>query len=63
MSFKQSVSDPCTYTSNTDGLFILAVYVDDILLVGELELEEVKADLGKRFQLKDMGKQWPLERN
>jgi len=46
MGFKQSVSDPCIYTSNTDGLLILAVYVDDILLAGELErkLEEVKAN-------------------
>ena len=59
MGFKQSTSDPCIYTSKTklDGLFILAVYVDDILLAGksQQELAQVKADLGKRFQLKDMG--------
>ena len=36
MGFKQSTSDPCIYTSNTtDGLFILAVYVDDILVAGK----------------------------
>ena len=59
MGFKQSTSDPCIYTSKTklDGLFILAVYVDDILLAGKSQqkLAQVKADLGKRFQLKDMG--------
>lgn len=59
MGFKQSTSDPCIYTSKTklDGLFILAVYVDDILLAGKSQqkLAQVKANLGKRFQLKDMG--------
>ena len=58
MGFKQSTSDPCIYTSKTklDGLFILAVYVDDILLAGKSQqkLAQVKADLRKRFQLKDM---------
>ena len=49
MCFKQSVSDPCIYTSSTDGLFIFALYVDDILQAGESESkwEEVKPDLGK----------------
>ena len=59
MGFTQSVSDPCIYTSTTesDGLFILAVYVDDLLLAGtsQQKIAQVKADLGKRFQLKDMG--------
>ena len=59
MGFKQSTSDPFIYTSTTesDGLFILALYVDDILLAGKSQhiIAQVKADLGKRFQLKDMG--------
>ena len=57
MGFKQSTGDPCIYTSTTDGLFILAVYVDDILLAGKSQqrIAQVKSDLGKRFQLKDMG--------
>ena len=59
MGFKQSTSDPCIYTSTTEsgGLLILAVYVDDILLAGKSQqkIAQVKADLRKLFQLKDMG--------
>lgn len=59
MGFQQSTSDPCIYTSESksDGIFILAVYVDDILLAGKSEqkIARVKADLGSSFQLKDLG--------
>ena len=57
MGFKQSASDPCIYTSTSDGLFVLAVCVDDILLAGRSlrKIAQVKAALGKRFQVKDMG--------
>ena len=55
---KQSTSDPCIYTSTTesDGVFILAVYVDDILSAGKSQqkIEQVKADLGNRFQLGEL---------
>ena len=62
MGFKQSTSDPCIYTSTTDGLFILAVYVDDILLAAKSQqkIDEVKADLGKQFHVKDMGEHYFL---
>ena len=38
--------------------FILAVYVDDILLAGKSEqkIAQLKSDLGRRYQLKDTGK-------
>ena len=59
MGFEQSTSDPCIYTSTTesDGLFVLAVYVDDILLAGKFQwkMAQIKADPGKQFQLNDMG--------
>ena len=57
MGFKQSASDPCICTSTSDGLFILAVYVDDILLAGrsQRKIAQVKAALGKLFQVKDIG--------
>ena len=57
MGSKQSASDPCIYTSTTDDPFILAVYVDDILLAAKSKqkIDQIKADLGKRFHIKDMG--------
>ena len=57
MGFKQSKSDPCIYTSTKDGLFILAVYMDDILMAGrsQQKIAQVKSDLAKQFKLKDMG--------
>jgi hypothetical protein len=57
MGFKQSASDPCIYTSTNDGLFILAVYFDDILLASKSQqrIDQIKADLGKQFHVKDMG--------
>lgn len=57
MGFQQSTSDPCVYTSNKAGLFVIAVYVDDILIAAksEREITQIKDDLAKRFQLKDMG--------
>ena len=57
MGFTQSTSDPCIYTSSKEGLLILAVYVDDIVLAGKSEkkIAEVKSALAKLFQVKDMG--------
>ena len=57
MGLQQSTSDPCIYTSKKDGLFSLAIYVDDILLAAKSEKRnaQVKCDLAKHFQLKDMG--------
>ena len=56
MGFEQSSNHPCIYTSTTDGLLILAVYVDDILLAGKSQqrILQVKADLGECFRVKDM---------
>ncbi len=57
MGFTPSKSDPCVYVSTTDSMFILAVYVDDILLAGESQqkIAQVKSELGSHFQVKDMG--------
>ena len=56
MGFNQSASDPCIYTS-LEEMFILAVYVDDIVLAGKTDerIEEVKNILAKRFRVKDIG--------
>ena len=59
MSFEQSSSDPCIYTSKTesDGMFILAMYVHNILLAGmsQQKIAQVKTNFWKLFLLKDMG--------
>ena len=57
MGFKQSTNDPCIYVSTADGLMILAVYVDDIVLAGKSQqmIGKVKAELGEHFRVKDLG--------
>ena len=57
MGFMQTVSDPCLYIASEGELFIIGVYVDDIMLAGKSDrrLVEVKKALSKQFKLKDMG--------
>lgn len=59
MGFRQTASDPCLYvSSDSEGeVFVVAVYVDDIVLGGrsEAKLSEVKAGLSQRFKMKDLG--------
>ena len=58
MGFKQCLTDPCVYIKLTNnGPIYLAVYVDDLLIVGKdmNEVNTVKADLGKEFQMDDRG--------
>ena len=58
MGFTQSENDPCIYYKNTEGeMFYLGVYVDDIILAGKTEtkLNEVKSDLSRKFDIKDLG--------
>ena len=59
MKFSQCTSDPCIYLQEIEGtLFILAVYVDDIILGGACEslIKSIKAALSSRFAVTDMGK-------
>lgn len=58
MGFVQSTSDPCIYVKEEFGeIFIIAVYVDDILLAGKTDqqINEVKQALADQFEMKDMG--------
>lgn len=51
MGFKQCISDPCVFI-NKD--VIIGVYVDDMVLVGEIEIiEDVKSRLSEIFEIKD----------
>ena len=58
IGFIQSENDPCIYTRITGGeLFVIAVYVDDLIQAGknEEEIEEVKKEISKKFDAVDMG--------
>lgn len=57
MGFIQSTSDPCTHTSSKKETFVIAVFVDDIILAGKTDkrIREVKEALAKCFKVKNMG--------
>ena len=59
MGFTQAPSDPCfCVDSDSEGeIFVEAVYMDDINLGGKSEskLMQVKKELSKTFEMKDLG--------
>ena len=57
MNFKQSESDPCIFTRTEGELFILAIYVDDIILAckSDSQISKVKAHLSNCFKMTDLG--------
>ena len=57
MGFVQAAGDPCLYIASEGEMFLIAVYVDDILLAGcsNERLTAVKQALSRKFQVKDMG--------
>ncbi len=57
IGFKQSTSDPCVFVKSQQELEILAVYVDDLILITESmeSMKEMKLALKKRYKMKDMG--------
>jgi len=58
MGFKRTHADNCIYVFNKDGvLMIMAIYVDDlIMLANNLQsLNALKAELGRKFEMKDLG--------
>ena len=56
--FKQSTADPCVYIRTAETMIIVAVYVDDLIVIAETEeeMKKVKQNLSARFKMKDMGK-------
>ena len=57
MGFKQSETDPCIYVQvMKDGTFIIAIYVDDIILGGlsNAVMKKMKASLSEKFDVEDM---------
>ena len=57
MGFVQATGDPCIYMATEGEMFLIAVYVDDILLAGKTQkrMTEVKQALSRQFEVKDMG--------
>jgi len=57
MGFEQANSDPCIYTASGGELFVIAVYVDDIILAGRSDkrMREVKDTIAAKFMVKDLG--------
>ena len=57
MGFVQSTNDPCIYTSSGGEPTIIGVYVDDFVIAGESSerIEQVKASLSEKFDVKDLG--------
>ncbi|KAJ8107603.1 hypothetical protein ONZ43_g6683 [Nemania bipapillata] len=56
LGFKSISADCGVFTNTETGIFI-AVYVDDLLIVGKdlSKIKDVKVALGKRFQMTDLG--------
>ena len=58
LKFKSSSDDPCLYVRRTNSsITILALYVDDLLILGDSreEISSIKDEFSKRFEMKDLG--------
>lgn len=53
----RSESDPCVYLRVRESLEVIAVYVDDLIILTSTleEMDKVKKSLEKKFRMKDMG--------
>ena len=59
MGFKQSKNDPCIYILNSGGkIFIIAVYVDDIILAEKRceRIQKFTNAIADKFDITEMGK-------
>jgi len=56
--FNQGTADPCIYIKESGTLAIVAVYVDDLIVIASTveEMQQIKKSLVLQFQLKLMGK-------
>ncbi|MCP3664053.1 MAG: hypothetical protein GY696_16435 [Gammaproteobacteria bacterium] len=57
IGFKQSEADPCIFMRSGENLAVVAVYVDDLILVAknDQEMGDLKRCLEAKFKMKDMG--------
>jgi len=58
IQFNQSTADPCIYIKASGTLAIVAVYVDDLIVLTSIaeEMQHIKKNLTLKFEMKDMGK-------
>ena len=56
LQFKQSTADPCIYVKVTDTIAVVAVYVDDLIVMTKTaeEMQQIKESLALHFEMKDM---------
>ena len=56
MGFKACLTDPCIYVKQSMHIY-LAVYVDDLLIIGpnETDIIKIKFELSKKFDIEDEG--------
>ena len=58
LGFRESGADPCVFIKGGDkGMKIMAVYVDDLILIAKTldVLREMKEGLSETFKIKDLG--------
>ena len=58
MGFKACLTDPCIYVKQSmHGVVYLAVYVDDLLIIGpnETDIIKIKSELSQKFDIEDKG--------
>mgnify|MGYP000185194007 CR=1 FL=1 len=55
--FTQATTDPCVFIRKKDTLTIIAIHVDDLMILAEsiLEMQRLKDSLKLQFKMKDMG--------
>ncbi len=58
ISFKQSEADACVFVRSGESFAVVAVYVDDLILIVKTscEMKSLKRRLEDQFKMKDMGK-------
>ena len=57
LGFIQASADPCVFIRKADTLTIIAIHVDDLMILAEniLEMRRLKGSLKVQFKMKDMG--------
>jgi hypothetical protein len=57
MGFEQSKADPCLYYKQEgERMTIVLLYVDDLFVVGDLNVQGIRKRLEDRFKMTDLGK-------